>query len=92
MVEHDGYIHSAPQLIVEVLSPPNRLRDREEIAARLREHRGAGVVGGLAGGTHRRGAYLENGQLRTAAILAEGTLEPREFPHVHVDIAGIWAD
>src|SRR5947209_62628 len=31
IVERDGYIHSAPQLIVEVLSPSNRLRSREEL-------------------------------------------------------------
>ena len=30
IVEQDGYIHSAPQLIVEVLSPANTRREREE--------------------------------------------------------------
>src|SRR5580698_8806150 len=30
MVEKDGYIHSAPQLLVEVLSPANTRREREE--------------------------------------------------------------
>src|SRR5215471_16488452 len=29
LIQRDGYIHSAPQLIVEVLSPSNRLRNRE---------------------------------------------------------------
>src|ERR1035438_6392725 len=30
LVEQDGYIHSAPQLLVEVLSPSNTRREREE--------------------------------------------------------------
>ena len=32
IVERDGYIHSAPQLVVEVLSPANTRREREEKA------------------------------------------------------------
>src|ERR1035438_2742840 len=30
LVEQDGYIHSAPQLLIEVLSPSNNHREREE--------------------------------------------------------------
>src|SRR5258708_27876099 len=30
IVERDGYIHSTPQLVVEVLSPANTRREREE--------------------------------------------------------------
>ena len=30
LIEQDGYIHSAPQLLVEVLSPANNRREREE--------------------------------------------------------------
>ena len=30
MVERDGHVHSAPQLLVEVLSPANTRREREE--------------------------------------------------------------
>jgi Uma2 family endonuclease len=92
IVERDGYIHSAPQLIVEVLSPANRLRNREE----LRQHYSAI---GLAefwvvspGDRTIEVFYLESGQLCASAVLSDGMLKPREFPHVQIDIARIWPD
>jgi len=92
IIERDGYIHSAPQLIVEVLSPSNRLRNREE----LRQHHSAiglpefWVVS--PGDRTIEVLYLENGQLCTSAVLSSGILKPREFPHVQIDIARIWPD
>lgn len=92
IVERDGYIHSAPQLIVEVLSPRNRLRDREQLR---RDYSSIGVPEYWVITPEERTVevfYLENGQLRTAALLAEGALEPREFPSVQVDIHRFWPD
>ncbi len=92
IVERDGYIHSAPQLIAEVLSPRNRLRDREELR---RDYSSIGVPEYWVITPEERTVevfYLEDGQLRTAALRAEGMLEPREFPGVRVDMAGMWAD
>jgi Uma2 family endonuclease len=91
MVERDGYVHSAPQLLVEVLSPGNTKRDTEEMAnySELRvpeywvvspEKRTIEVL------------YLDNGQLRQHAILSEGSLKPRHFPDVQINIQEIWPD
>jgi Uma2 family endonuclease len=92
IVERDGYIHSAPQLIVEVLSPSNRLRSREE----LRQHYSTiGLAEFWIVSPEARTIevlYLENGQLCTSAVLTEGILKPREFPRVQIDIARIWPD
>ena len=40
MIEQDGYVHSAPQLVIEVLSPSET---RKEIAAKLRDYESIGV-------------------------------------------------
>jgi Uma2 family endonuclease len=93
MVEQDGYVHSAPQLVVEVLSPSNTRREREE---KLGDYAALGVPEVWVVSPEARTVevlYLENGYLRgSAPILAEGLLKPRRFPGVQVDIAGIWPD
>lgn len=35
---------------------------------------------------------LEDGKLRQSRILTEGTLKPKHFPGVQIDISGIWPD
>jgi hypothetical protein len=35
---------------------------------------------------------LEDGQLKRIQIVASGTLTPKLFPHVSVEIARIWPD
>jgi Uma2 family endonuclease len=93
MVERDGYFHSAPQLVVEVLSPSNTRREREE---KLGDYAALGVPEVWVVSPEARTVeilYLENGYLRgSALILAEGLLKPRSFPSVQVDITGIWPD
>ena len=93
MVERDGYFHSAPQLVVEVLSPSNTRREREE---KLGDYAALGVPEVWVVSPEARTVeilYLENGYLRgSAPILAEGLLKPRSFPSVQVDITGIWPD
>ena len=92
IVEHDGYIHSAPQLIVEVLSPANTRVEREE---KLFDYAELGVseVWVIAPeGRTVEVLYLEGARLLRAAILAEGTLQPRHFPGVEIDVAAIWPD
>jgi Uma2 family endonuclease len=92
LIERDGYIHSAPQLVVEVMSRSNRPKSRE----RLREdYASLGVPEYWEVWPDRRVVevlYLEGDRYQTAAMLADGLLKPREFPHVQVDIAGIWPD
>src|SRR5204863_118595 len=77
IVEQDGRIHSAPQLIVEVLSPANTRREREE---KLADYASLGVPELWVFSPEARTVevlYLEDGQLRRHAILAEGILKPR---------------
>jgi Uma2 family endonuclease len=92
IVERDGYIHSAPRLVVEVLSPANTRREREE---KLGDYASIGVpevwVVSPEGQTVEV-LYLEDGYLRSSLVLREGALTPRHFPNVQVDIARIWPD
>jgi Uma2 family endonuclease len=92
MVEQDGYIHSAPQVAVEVLSPANTRREREE---KLNDHASIGTpevwVISPEGKTVEV-LLLEDGRLRCSTILAEGALKPVRFPGVEINIADIWPD
>jgi Uma2 family endonuclease len=92
MVKKDGYVHSAPQLIIEVLSPSET---RKEISDKLRDYESIGIpevwlVSPEAG--HVEVLLLENGKLQRSAILAEGILKPKHFPSVEIKIAEIWPD
>ncbi len=92
IVEQDGYIHSAPQLVIEVLSAANTRLERED---KLRDYADLGVPEVWVVAPDGRTVeilYLEDGRLRRSAILAEGLLKPRLFPTVQIDIAGIWPD
>jgi Uma2 family endonuclease len=92
MVQKDGRIHSAPQLVVEVLSPANTRREREE---KLADYAFLGVPEMWVFAPVERTVevlYLEAGQLRRHALLTEGILTPKHFPSVHVPISEIWPD
>jgi Uma2 family endonuclease len=92
VVERDGYIYSAPQLLVEVLSPSNNRREREE---KLADYASLGVPEVWVISPEARTVevlYLEDNYLRSSQILNTGTLTPKLFPHVSVDIASIWPD
>jgi Uma2 family endonuclease len=92
IVEQDGYVHSAPQLVVEVLSPGNTRRERER---KLADYASLGVPEMWVVSPEARTVevlYLESGFLRSAQILAQGVLEPKHFPGVQIQIAGIWPD
>jgi len=92
IVEQDGYIHSAPQLVVEVLSRGNTRRERER---KLADYASLGVPEMWVVSPEARTVevlYLENGFLRSAQALTQGVLEPRSFPGVQIHIAEIWPD
>src|SRR5437588_127510 len=85
VVEQDGYIHSAPELVVEVLSPANTRAERTE---KLSDYESLGtpevwVVSPEALSIEI--LQLDNGKLATTAILREGQLKPARFPQVTVD-------
>jgi Uma2 family endonuclease len=92
IVEQDGYIHSAPQLVVEVLSPGNTRRERER---KLADYASLGVPEMWVVSPEARTIevlYLESGFLRSAQALTQGVLEPKHFPGVQIQIAEIWPD
>ena len=92
MVVVDGYIHSPPELIVEVLSPANTPSERE---SKLRDYESLGVPEIWVLSPEARTfevLHLKEAKLTTVALLREGTLRPTQFPEVTVDIATVWPD
>jgi Uma2 family endonuclease len=92
LVEEDGYIHSAPQFLLEVLSQVNT---RREIERKLADYASIGVPEVWVVSPEGRTVevlHLEDGRLRSTRIVADGTLSLRHFPSVHIDIATIWPD
>jgi len=91
VVERDGYIHSAPELVVEVLSPANT---RSERAGKLRDYESLGVpevwVVSPEAQTVEVLLLNQDRRLATTSLLREGQLKPARFPEASVDIAAIW--
>jgi len=92
IVEQDGYIHSAPELVVEVLSPANTQAERAE---KLRDYESLRVPEVWVLSPEARTVedlQLLDGKLRTAQVMAQGQLSPKLFPGVAVDVSSIWPD
>jgi Uma2 family endonuclease len=90
VVAEDGYIHSAPELVVEVLSPANT---RSERAQKLRDYESLGVLEVWVVSPEAQTVevlLLQNGQLATTKLLREGQLTPTRFPGATVEISAIW--
>jgi Uma2 family endonuclease len=93
MIELDGYIQSAPQLAIEVLSPANT---RRSVSEKMADYAEIAIPEVWIVSPEARTVevlLLENRQLRRARFLSTGDiLQPKLFPHVQVDIAQIWPD
>jgi Uma2 family endonuclease len=92
VVERDGYLRSAPQLVVEVISPSESRRMTER---KLRDYEAIATpeVWVISPKDHAIEVYhLENAALERTAILTTGILKPRAVPDVQIDIAQIWPD
>jgi Uma2 family endonuclease len=90
IVEHDGYIHSAPELLVEVLSPDNT---RAERAEKLKDYESLGVPEVWVVSPEAQTVevlLLKDRRLATASLLREGQLTPARFPEAPIDIAAVW--
>jgi Uma2 family endonuclease len=90
VVEQDGYIHSAPELLVEVLSPANT---RAERAGKLKDYESLGVPEVWVVSPEAQTVEvlrLQNGQLATTKLLREGQLTPARFHQAAVDVSAIW--
>lgn len=90
IVEKDGYIHSPPELVVEVLSPANT---RVERVRKIADSASLGVPEVWVFSPEAQTLeilHLVEGQLRTVGVVREGQIHPRLFPEAVVDIAAIW--
>jgi Uma2 family endonuclease len=90
VVEQDGYIHSAPELIVEVLPPANT---RSERAGKLRDYEILGVPEVWVVSPEAQTVevlLLQDGRLVTTTLLRHGQLKPTHFPDAVVDVVAIW--
>ncbi|HWY47956.1 MAG TPA: Uma2 family endonuclease [Bryobacteraceae bacterium] len=90
VMEQDGYIHSAPELVVEVLSPGNT---RTEQTEKLKDYKSLGVPEVWVISPEAQTVevmLLKEGWLNTVALLREGQLRPSQFPGAAVDIDLIW--
>jgi Uma2 family endonuclease len=93
LVEKEGYFHSAPDLVVEVLSPANSRRERQEKLVDYAESEPRKYGSYPPEARAAEVLVLEDGQLIRAAFLANGdTLRPKLFASIRVEIAQIWRD
>jgi Uma2 family endonuclease len=86
----DGYVHSAPELIVEVLSPGNRYDERAE---KLLDYASLGVpeLWVVSPASRTLEVFqLVDGRFQTIAEWMDGLLHPQQFPEVAIDVALIW--
>jgi Uma2 family endonuclease len=90
IIEQDGYIHSAPELVVEVLSPANTRAERTE---KLKDYESLGVPEVWVVSPEALTVevlLLEDGRLVTTKLLREGQLTPKRFSEARVEISAIW--
>lgn len=90
IVERDGYIHSAPELIAEVLSPANT---RAERAEKLGDYESLGVPEVWVLSPEARTIEvlrLQDGKLQITQAVERGKLSPTRFPGVVVDVPSVW--
>jgi len=92
VIAQDAYIHSAPELVVEVLSPANT---RAERAGKLRDYESLGVPEVWVVSPEAQTVeilLLQDGRLATTSLLREGQLKPTRFPEVSIDVSSIWPE
>ena len=86
----DGYLHSAPELAVEVLSPSETRGERLD---KLADYAAIGVpeVWFLSPEAQTVEIFrLVEGALKSVDVLTAGKLSPIHFPLVSIDIERIW--
>ncbi len=92
VVKRDGVVHSAPQLLIEVLSPSNTRREMEQ---KLADYASIGAPEVWIFSPEARTIevlHLNDHQYQRAGIFADGVLTPIHFPNVQVRISEIWPD
>ncbi len=92
IVIQDGLYWSAPGLIVEVISPSETKRRKEE---KLEDYATIGVPEVWLLSPEARSVearLLSDGKLKTARILVSGILSATRFPNLSIPVAEIWPD
>jgi Uma2 family endonuclease len=88
----DGLYFSAPDLIIEILSP---LENRRRKESKMADYAAIGVPEvWLCSPTERNVEVrrLVSGRMEPVSVLTEGSIEPLEFPGVHIAIPEIWPE
>ena len=88
----DGLHYSAPDLIVEILSPSENRRRKEE---KMEDYASIGVPEAWIFSPEAESVevrLLNAGRLTRSAILVEGILQPTRFPGVGIQVETIWPD
>ena len=92
VVEEDGYVHSPPELIIEVLSPSNTpARVREK----LREYGELRVpeVWVFLPEVQTVEVFRPRGdELEKSALVKDGQLSAQYFPEASIDVTAVWPD
>lgn len=89
IVQEDGFIHSPPQLIAEVLAPG------EDLSRKLADYASLGVQEVWVVSPEARTVEvlcLENDKLHVAQTLSGGVFTSSYFPQVPVNVADLWND
>ena len=90
IVIQDGLYWSPPDLVIEIISPSETKRRKEE---KMEDYASIGVpeawlISPEAQSVEVR--LLSDGKLKTSSILVSGNLQPSGFPGVSISIESIW--
>jgi len=92
MVLQDGLCCSPPGLIVEVLSPSEGRRPKEE---KMQDYASIGVPEAWILSSQAQSVEVRRlleGALRTTGMVVDGTLEPLRFPGVSIRVPDLWPE
>jgi Uma2 family endonuclease len=92
IIIQDGLYWSPPGLVVEVISPSETKRRKEE---KLADYASIGVPEAWLLSPEAQSVEireLAEGQLTTTAILVAGDLHPTRFPGVSIPVTSLWPE
>ena len=92
VVEEDGYVHSSPELIIEVLSPSNTPARVREKLREYGELRVPEVWVFLPEARTVEVFRLRGDELEKVALVKDGQLRAQYFPEASIDVAAVWPD
>lgn len=84
--------YAPPELIVEMMSPSETKRRKEE---KMEDYASIGVPEVWLASPDAQSVevrLLSEGKFKTASILVDGLLRPTRFPGVSISVAVIWPD